>query len=178
MKKNWMKQILELAFYLLLAVALTWFILTFIGQRTTVDGDSMNLTLEDGDELIIEKLSYRFSDPERFDVIVLNYYKTKDSEPVYYIKRIIGLPGEEVAIIDGDIYIDGEILEETYGHYQDGAVLGSDTITVLGDDEYFVLGDNRNNSQDSRSIGPINRKDIVGKAIFRLYPFEKLGTFE
>ena len=131
----------------------------------------MEETLYDGDSIIINKFSYRFTEPERFDVIV---FKQTGKEHGYYnIKRIIGLPGETLQFKDDNIYIDGVIVEEeisvkpmiNYG-------LASEEIT-LEDNEYFVLGDNRNNSEDSRfaSIGYIRREEIIGKATLRLSPF-------
>ena len=91
--------------YLLVIVLLTWVIVTFVGQRTKVDGHSMEPTLSDGDNLIVDKLSYRFRDPERYDIIVFPY---QHAENTYYIKRIIGLPGETVQVIDGYMYINGK----------------------------------------------------------------------
>lgn len=128
----------------------------------------MESTLSNGDQLIVEKLSYYFHDPERFDVIVFPY-----DNNINYIKRIIGLPGETVQIMDGKIFINGEILNEDYGNAvmeEDG--IASDVIQ-LGDDEYFVLGDNRNASVDSRKeeVGNIKREKIQGKAWLRFYPF-------
>ena len=109
-EKNMKKEILSWVFYILFVVALTYVIITFVGQRTRVDGRSMMNTLSDGDNLIVEKLSYRFGDPERFDIIVFRPY---ENEKEYYIKRIIGLPGETVQIDEnGKIYINGEVLEE------------------------------------------------------------------
>ena len=97
--------------YLLVIVLLTWVIVTFVGQRTKVDGHSMEPTLSDGDNLIVDKLSYRFRDPERYDIIVFPY---QHAENTYYIKRIIGLPGETVQVIDGYMYINGKKLDEHY----------------------------------------------------------------
>ena len=94
---------------------------------------------------------------------------------------MIGLPGETVCIQDGKIYIDGEILEENYGYYLEGKVMEgydfSEPVEV-GEDEYFVLGDNRNDSLDSRKIGCISKTDIIGSAVFRIYPFQNIGTLE
>ena len=136
----------------------------------------MESTLHDGDNLWIDKLSYHFSDPKRFDVIVFPY-----EDDVYYIKRIIGLPGESVQIMnDGTILINGKKLIESYGKE---IILESGTAAeerVLGEDEYFVLGDNRNDSRDSRwaDVGDINREDIIGKAAFRLSPLSKFGKID
>ena len=171
------REIISTVLYLLAVVALTFLFVQFVGQRTHVDGDSMNVTLEDGDNLIVDKLSYRFTDPERFDIIVFPY---KYQEKTYYIKRIIGMPGETVQIIDGMVYIDGEMLDETYGkEVMQYSGVASDPIT-LGEDEYFVLGDNRNNSSDSRdpSVGNIQKDQIIGKAFIRIWPLNKFGILK
>lgn len=140
-----------------------------------VDGRSMNATLNDGDNLIVEKLSYRFGDPERFDIIV---FPPQESPKEHYIKRIIGLPGETVQIdAEGKIYINGEVLEENYGlETIRNAGRAAEPIT-LGDDEYFVLGDNRNNSKDSRSdaVGNVKRSSITGRAWLRIWPLSDIG---
>ena len=171
------REIISTVLYLLAVVARTFLFVQFVGQRTHVNGDSMNVTLEDGDNLIVDKLSYRFTDPERFDIIVFPY---KYQEKTYYIKRIIGMPGETVQIIDGMVYIDGEMLDETYGkEVMQYSGVASDPIT-LGEDEYFVLGDNRNNSSDSRdpSVGNIQKDQIIGKAFIRIWPLNKFGILK
>ena len=174
---SWAREIISTAVYLLAVVAVTFLFVQFVGQRTHVNGDSMNATLEDGDNLIVDKLSYRFSEPERYDIIVFPY---QYQEKTYYIKRIIGMPGETVQIIDGMVYIDGEMLDESYGKevMQYSGVAG-DPIE-LGDDEYFVLGDNRNNSSDSRdpSVGNIKEDQIIGKAFIRIWPLNKFGILK
>ena len=174
---SWVREIISTAVYLLAVVAVTFLFVQFVGQRTHVNGDSMNVTLEDGDNLIVDKLSYRFSEPERYDIIVFPY---QYQEKTYYIKRIIGMPGETVQIIDGVVYIDGEMLDESYGKevMQYSGVAG-DPIE-LGDDEYFVLGDNRNNSSDSRdpSVGNIKEDQIIGKAFIRIWPLNKFGILK
>lgn len=160
--------------YILLIIGLTYLIITFIGQRTKVEGHSMEPTLSDGDNLIVDKLSYRFRDPERFDVIVFPYQHAEDT---YYIKRIIGLPGETVQVKDGYAYIDGKKLDEDFGkELMEDPGIASAPIE-LGEDEYFVLGDNRNHSMDSRSssVGVLTRKQLIGRAWVRIYPFNKMG---
>ncbi len=168
------KEIVSWIVYIAVIFGLTMLIVTFVGQRTQVDGRSMQPTLDDGDNLIVDKISYRFTDPKRFDIIVFPYqYEAK----TYYIKRIIGLPGETVQIVDGTIYINGKVLEENYGkEVMESSGLAAEPIT-LGEDEYFVLGDNRNNSKDSRepSVGNIKRDDIVGRAWVRIWPLNKIG---
>lgn len=167
------KEILSWIGCLAVAIAVALFIVTFIGQRVRVDGQSMEATLQDNDNLICDKISYRFRDPERFDIVIIHPY---EGESDRWIKRIIGLPGEEVRIDEeGNIYIDGEILEESYGKevIQDPG-MAIEPIT-LGEDEYWVMGDNRNHSSDSRAIGPVPRSRIVGRAFVRIYPFSKIG---
>ncbi len=174
---SWKREILSTVLYLLAVVALTFLFVKFVGQRTHVNGDSMNVTLEDGDNLIVDKLSYRFKDPERYDIIVFPY---RYQEKTYYIKRIIGLPGETVQIIDGMVYIDGEMLPESYGkEVMEYAGIASESIE-LAEDEYFVLGDNRNNSSDSRdpSVGNVHKDQIIGKAFVRIWPLNKFGILK
>lgn len=169
------KAVLNTVIWFAAVFALSWFLVTFVAQRTDVNGTSMYPTLEDGDQLIADKITYRFRDPERFDIIIFPY---KYAENTYFIKRIIGLPGETVRIDEqGNIYINGEILEEDYGYETiQYAGLAAQEIQ-LGDDEYFVLGDNRNVSEDSRyaDVGNIKREDIVGRALIRIYPFSRFG---
>lgn len=176
--KNILKEILNTSIYLLFVLIAAYLIVTYVGQRTQVSGSSMEPTLSHEDHLIVDKLSYRFKDPERFDIIVFPFQYDKDT---YYIKRIIGLPGEIVQIDEeGNIYIDGEILEENYGREViQNPGRASDAI-VLGEDEYFVMGDNRNNSSDSRdpSVGNIHRKDIIGRAFIRIWPLSKFGILK
>lgn len=174
---SWKKEAVSTVIYLLLVVAFTFLFVQFVGQRTHVNGDSMNVTLYDGDNLLVDKISYRFKDPERFDIIVFPY---QYQENTFYIKRIIGMPGETVQIIDGMIYIDGEVLSETYGAETMQYVgIAGEPITLAAD-EYFVLGDNRNNSSDSRdpSVGNVKRDQIVGKAFLRIWPLNKFGILK
>ena len=177
-KTGIVREILGFLIYVAIVIGITFLIITFVGQRTYVSGSSMENTLSHGDNLIVDKITYRFSEPKRYDIIVFPF---RYEENVYYIKRIIGLPGETVYIDDdGNIYINDVLLEEPYG---------KDTITdpgrayepiTLGDDEYFVMGDNRNNSSDSRDpvVGNIHRDDLVGKAWMRIWPFDEIGMIK
>ena len=171
------KSTISMILYFAGVILLTWFVITFIGQRTLVSGDSMETTLSDGDNLIVDKISYRFKEPERFDIIVFPFHYDYSKE-TYYIKRIIGLPGETVQIDeDGTIYINGKALKESYGNRvieADRRGVAAESVT-LGDDEYFVLGDNREVSLDSRVYGAYNKSDIKGKANFTIYPFSRFG---
>lgn len=177
-EKSVLAELGSMVLYLGGVLLLTFLVLTFVGQRTQVSGHSMEPMLDDGDNLIVDKITYRFSEPKRFDIIVFPFqYK----EHTYYIKRIIGLPGESVRIDEnGNIFVNGEQLKEGYGAevIQDPGLAASEIH--LGEDEYFVLGDNRNNSSDSRdpSVGNIHKKDIIGRAWLRIYPFSKFGILK
>ena len=168
--KNILKEILSTSISILVVLVITFLIVKYVAVRTEVIGPSMEPTLQSEDNLIVEKVSYRFHEPERFDVIVFPF---RYAERTYYIKRIIGLPGETIQIDeDGNIYINGEILKENYGkEVIKSPGLASEPI-LLGQNEYFVLGDNRNDSADSRdpSVGNVYRKDIIGKAWIRFWP--------
>lgn len=168
-----LKEILSTSVYLLVVLLITYLIVNFVGQRTEVVGSSMESTLSDGDNLIVDKITYRFKDPERYDIIVFPFQYAKNT---YYIKRIIGLPGETVRIDDdGVIYINDKELTEFHGKeiIEDSGIAGNEI--TLGKDEYFVLGDNRNNSTDSRdpSVGNIRKKDILGRAWLRIWPLHE-----
>ncbi len=157
---------------ILLIILMAYFIIAYGVERTTMVGESMNTTLQDGDKIIINKMLYRFTEPKRFDIIV---FKQSGKEHGYYnIKRIIGLPGETLQIVDGYVYINNEKLAEkiVVDECANGG-MGEEPIT-LDDGEYFVLGDNRNNSEDSRyaNVGNITQNDMIGKAWIRLNPFD------
>ncbi len=180
MGKRFLREGVSTILYLLGVVCLTYLLITYVGQRTEVNGESMEATLSDGDNLIVDKISYRFRDPQRFDIIVFPF---QYRENTFYIKRIIGLPGETVQIgEDGTIYINGEVLQEPYGREvirPENIGIAKDPI-VLGEDEYFVMGDNRNNSSDSRTeiVGNIHRSDIIGRAWMRIWPLDKFGILK
>lgn len=174
--KKVLKEILSTSLYLLMVLCAVYLLIHYVGQRTQVHGSSMEPMLSDGDNLIVDKISYRLHEPERFDIIVFPF---QYADNTYYIKRIIGMPGETVQIdTEGNIYIDGEVLEEDYGReviQNPGRALEE---IQLAEDEYFVMGDNRNNSTDSRdpSVGEIKREDIIGRAWVRIWPFDKIGV--
>ncbi len=156
------------------AFLLAKFITTFVAHQTTVEGASMEPSLKSSDSLIIEKLTYYWRDPERYDVVVFSVSSgARDGREASYIKRVIGLPGEMVQIIDGEVYIDGIRLKgDDYSEEEiKDAGLASSMIR-LKDDEYFVLGDNRNMSSDSRyeAVGVVKGKDISGRAMCCIWP--------
>ena len=152
---------------LVLAGLLIVFFRTFIFQNFVVEGSSMVPTLIQGDRLIVSRLSYFLGEPDRGDIIVFQYPYGPERD---FVKRIIGLPGETIAIQNGQVFINGKPLPpEDYVQNK-----SSDTIApvTLGDDEYFVMGDNRTGSSDSRSWGPMQKHFIIGKAWLIYYPFE------
>lgn len=173
---NYGKEIWGMIKYFTVVIITVLLIHQFLGMQIEVSGSSMESTLQDADHLILEKVTYSFDVPERFDIIVFRPYS--NDKDTYYIKRIIGLPGEKVQIKGSEIYINDTLLEEGYGREQilDGG-LAKDAI-VLGEDEYFVLGDNRNHSKDSREIGPIKRASITGRAWVRIWPLQNLDVLE
>lgn len=170
------REIISFAIYVVLFAGILFLLQSYVLQRTQVSGRSMEATLQDGDMLLVDKLSYDFKEPKRFDIVPFEY-----SDGVYYIKRIIGLPGETVRIDEnGTIYINGKVLDESYGL----EVIKDPGIAIneikLGDDEFFVLGDNRNNSKDSRfaEVGNIRRSQMLGRAFLRITPFSNFGLLD
>lgn len=174
-KKSLLRQILGFMGYLAFIALFTYVVITFVGQRTEVVGSSMYPTLENGDNLLVDKLSYRLKEIERYDIVVFRY-RTGE----YFIKRVIGLPGETVQIIGGEVYINGELLGEDYGYEVMENAYRAEEPVVLGEDEYFVLGDNRNDSTDSRDerVGNVNKSLIIGKAFMRIFPFDSFGLLK
>ncbi len=165
---SWIVQIVIVCF---VAFVLVW----FWGQRVSNTGSSMQPALNNGDIVLVDRIIYNASRPDRFDVIAFKPNGNENSN--YYIKRIIGLPGETVQIKDGYVYIDGEELEELI-NVTDVADPGLAQEPVkLGGDEYFVLGDNRAASEDSRmaDVGNVKRSEIYGKAWFVISPFSNFG---
>jgi signal peptidase I len=148
----------------LVLTALIFLALRFAFQNFRIEGHSMEPSLHEGQFLIIQKLEYRFHSPERGDVIV---FRSPQNVQKDFIKRIIGLPGEEVQIQDGQVTINGQPLEEPYVAVPAGGNYGPQ---IVGPDQYFVLGDNRNNSSDSRSWGMLPVANIIGKAWVSYWP--------
>ena len=160
-----MKIIKEIIPYIVIVLVVV-LIRTFIITPVRVDGDSMKNTLKNGDILLL----YKLGSINRLDIIVLD--EEKDNEKI--IKRVIGLPGETVAIKKGKIYINDKVIDDEYAY---GETRDYDKVT-LEDDEYFILGDNRLISKDSRYFGPIKENETKGKIVFRLFPFTKIGTVQ
>lgn len=163
--------VVELAIVLMMAFVLVY----FIGMRTSVVGQSMTETLENGDQILVNRFVYKIIGPKANDVIV--FLPNGNEKSHYYVKRVVGVPGDTVQIKDGKVYVNGkEFTEKIEVAAIEDAGLAEDAVT-LGDDEYFVLGDNRNNSEDSRyaNIGSIKKEYIIGKAWFVITTGDRFG---
>lgn len=155
------------------AVVLAFLIMTFVARAFTVDGPSMMPTLLDGERLLVDKISYRFIEPRRGDIVVFRY----PADPTqHFIKRIIGLPGDTVEVRGGQVFINGSLLTENYVLQRAFGRFGPRQVP---EGAYFVLGDNRNNSEDSRDprVGFVPRSHVVGRAIWRYWPPGRMSTF-
>lgn len=169
--------LLDFLWYLLKVCIAAFLIYTFVVQPIVVSGNSMNDCLQDKDRLFLEKISVRTHHLSRFDIIV--FQTDADDHDGYFIKRIIGLPGETVQVKDGCIYIDGNLLQEDYGkETMEDAGIAAEKI-LLGESEYFVLGDNRNDSKDSRyfAVGPVDEEKILGRVIARFWPLQSFKIY-
>ena len=173
------KDIFEMIIGSMIVIFLAFVIVYSVGMRTSVVGDSMEPMLGNGQEILMNRVIYRLSSPKRGDVIVFLPNGNQNSH--YYVKRVVGLPGETVQIQDGSVYIDGVLLEEdeALDKMIDAGIAQNELTLAL--DEFFVLGDNRNSSEDSRSgnIGAVKKEDIIGKAWFRLAAeWDAMGLIE
>ncbi len=160
---------------LVIAVVAVFLVRNFIAQPFLVSGSSMEPTFLNGNYLLVDELTYRFREPERGEVIVFRYPLDRRA---YYIKRIIGLPGERLLIQEGKVSIFTNGKEKTLQEpYVFGRETRGDFDIVLGQDEYFVMGDNRDFSLDSRSWGTLSREDIIGIVRLRLWPVNQVMAF-
>ncbi len=172
---GWVPGAISWAVQIVIVCVFAFIFVWYFGQRVSTIGDSMNPVLKNGDVVLVNRIIYDASSPKRGDVIV---FRPNGNENIhFYIKRIVGLPGETLQIKDGIIYVDGEAITEKYETTQlVHAGLAEEEI-VLGGDEFFVLGDNRENSEDSRmaDIGNVKRSEIEGKAWLVVSPFSNFG---
>lgn len=168
----------EVAKTVLIAFAIVIVVRYFLFQPFYVKGQSMEPNFEDHQYLVIDEISYRLRAPERGEVVVLRYPRDPSQ---FFIKRLVGLPGETVSIRDNSVTItpkDGGpplLLDETY--LASGAITGGNLTMKLGENEFFVLGDNRSASLDSRSFGIVPRKNLVGRVWIRVWPFDLFTVF-
>jgi len=163
----------EFLLYIVVVVLVALTIRAFIAEPTRVDGDSMIPTLVHNEDMLVEKMTYWFSDPLRGDIVICFYPGYTES----CVKRVIGLPGETVAVKDGVITINGEPIDES--PYWKGEIIGDVDSVTVGAREVFVVGDNRNGSKDSRnpSVGCIPYAKVVGRVIAVVFPFGNYRTF-
>ncbi len=156
----------------LVSVAASFMIITFLYQPVRVEGTSMQPELRDQDRLFINKFAYRFENISRGDVVVFHYPRDPEKS---YIKRVIALPGDSLRIDDGRVYVNGKRVEEPYvpWRYRDGRSMPE---IVIPQGDYFVMGDHRSISSDSRDFGPVDRQLIYGKAAFIYWPADNMGV--
>ncbi len=169
-KKSLQREIFEWIMVLVVAAALAFVVRTFIFEPVRVDGNSMLYTLENNEFMIATKFDYLAGDPERFDVVICDYPNTDDG--MYRVKRVIGLPGETIALKKGELYVNGEFVEQNFEMTPNETDFGPFTVP---EGHYFVMGDNRNNSKDSRSpmVGALERKMIKGHVRCVVFPLSK-----
>jgi signal peptidase I len=178
-KRNFLKNFLSFSWELfkiaLIALVIVAPIRYFLFQPFIVSGESMVPSFKNGDYLIVDEISYRFSEPQRGDVIVFNF-PLRPSER--FIKRVIGLPGETVQVENGDVFITSgqNTYQLTEKYLPDNLKTIGDVTTTLKADEYFVMGDNRQYSYDSRMWGVVPRTNIIGKAFLRIFPVTALSA--
>lgn len=173
------KDIFEMIVGGLIAVFLAFVIVFSVGMRTSVIGDSMEPVLYNGQEILMNRVIYRLSLPKRGDVIVFLPNGNQNSH--YYVKRVVGLPGETIQIKDGSVYINGILLEEDDSLDKMAEAGIAENELELASDEFFVLGDNRNSSEDSRSgnVGAVKKDNIIGRAWFHMATEEEtIGLIE
>jgi signal peptidase I len=176
MLKSFLRNAWEIAKIVIISLAIIVPLRYFVVQPFFVKGASMEPNFEDGEYLVVDEISYRFKEPVRGDVIVFKYPKDPSQ---YYIKRIIGLPEEDIRISNQNVFvIDGDNLTEIEEDYLPEKVfLGNNGDIHLGENEYFVMGDNRRMSYDSRQWGSLDKNNIIGKVWIRIWPFDKFKIF-
>ena len=174
---NIVKGVLVWSKEIIIALVLVWLLLSFVAQNSTVYGSSMAPTLENGEMILMNKFIYRFTEPQRGDIIVFTYDDPIQGEE-YLIKRVIGLPGDTIEIMDGMVYINGTAYDESKYLEMSTEISGDISYPFLvPEDSYFVMGDNRANSKDSRfsEVGAVSKDQIVGKASIRFWPLDRIG---
>ncbi|MCL1965065.1 MAG: signal peptidase I [Firmicutes bacterium] len=173
-KKSLSREILEWVMVVVVALAAAFLIRTFIFEPVRVDGNSMLETLQNNEYMITTKYQYLFNDPQRFDVVICHY---PDRGGTNFVKRIVGVPGDTVAVHDGTLYINGESIEEAYIVHKPNYNYPEEVVKA---GHYFVLGDNRSNSNDSHApgVGQLSRGQIIGKVRLVAWPFAAFRVVE
>jgi signal peptidase I len=156
---------------LIISLAISAFIIIFLYQPVKVEGTSMMPSLEDQERIFVNKFVYRLEAIERGDIVVFHYPRDPSKS---YIKRVIGMAGDRIRIDAGEVYVNGQVLDESYVP-QEYADFRSYPEMVVPPHCYYVLGDHRSMSNDSRDFGPVNQSYIYGKAVFGYWPMDKLG---
>lgn len=172
---NWKKELLSWIMIFVVAIGAAFLINRFVIVNATVPTGSMENTIMPGDRIIGLRFAYINSDPKRGDIVI---FKFPDDESQNFVKRVIGLPGEHIRIEDGKIYINGKQLDDTYA--KEAWDYTADEEFVVPADSYFMMGDNRNNSEDSRFWNNkyVKKNKILGKAVFRYWPFGSFGKLK
>ena len=178
--RNKHRAIVSGVIYIILIIFIAVIFNNYFYSPMRVTGVSMKPSLSDADIIIVDKISYKFTEPKRYEKVVFPYKYNNNTK---YVKRVIGLPGETILIKEGIIYIDGKELTESYGIYEnqkDEHKYANYGPVKLSKDEYFVMGDNRDNSDDSRSddVGKVKRDTILGRAVLRIWPFNSIGSLK
>ncbi len=183
-KANWKSELWDWVKAIVVALIVAYFLKSYVLTLAVVDGQSMEPTLQHADRLYVNKLFYT---PKKGDIVIV---ETRDPRAPFYIKRVIATEGDSLYIdfSNGDVFVNDEKIDEPYIKEKTNLVgnfvfskMANDEFSrenpiVLGEDEYFVMGDNRNNSKDSREIGPVSEDDIIGHAVFRFWPLNKIES--
>ena len=171
-KKSMKREILEWVFCIVGAVAIALVIRTFLFEFVRVDGQSMAETLQNNERMFVTKLDYWTGNPDRFDVVICHYPERGWTD---FVKRVVGLPGDTVAMLNGTLILNGKAVDEPYITHKANYNMAAYT---LKEDEYFVLGDNRSNSNDSHIIGPLSRSQIIGHVRNVIFPFNAIRQID
>ncbi len=172
------KEVVSWVIEIVIVLVIAFVFVYYIGLRTSVVGQSMAPVLENKQEILVNRFIYSLTSPKPNDIVV--FLPNGNEKSHYYVKRVIGVPGDKVQVKDGAVYVNGELFEEKG---ERAAILDAGLAAeeiLLGEDEYFVLGDNRNNSEDSRyaNIGSVKKQYIIGKAWFIVSPYKNFGFLE
>ncbi|MCP2518878.1 signal peptidase I [Candidatus Aminicenantes bacterium AC-335-K20] len=169
---KWLRELKLFLLSLLLSIVFLFLMVSTIAQAYRVEGKSMQPSLQDNERIIVSKIVYKIKKIERFDIVIFKYPLKPNK---FFIKRVIGLPGEKISIKNGNVFINGLKLDEPYLK-KDFKSHENLPLILIPKDHYFVLGDHRNWSNDSRAGWLVPQKNIVGKVIFRYWPFNRIGT--